>query len=380
MLQKIRGNPNADVIVYRAARKNELNPGDWVTFSRAYAKDSVEPNAPEKVYSFKVKAKDIIFAGDDINEFGYYPRAHRQSKRANIFSIADKTGILSPQKQEQGPRNLIDFKKERENSILFLVSQGIIKPIDISNRLGIDKDIVRQVLIENNVIDDLGRNEFYRQKYMKEVGDIVEEAKGSYEEFPTYEEVANQLGTTVFVIKRVCKDAGWDFKKLKTDRRRRVATFIGQIIDEMKDAGVKISAPRIGNEFKNRTGLRVAVSSVVRYIAEAGKKTPAQKKSPFMQLFYNYFLQAENMGFGSFFEKYKDDKGAYKRRLGYIIERFFNFYIDKEGCFLNDIDMKELNICEIEGRKEARKILKTKLAREFGSKGEILYYNRQRKK
>ena len=73
VLQKIRNNPEAEVTVYRAGRENKLNNGDWITFSREYANQSLE--APEKVYSFKIKAKDAIFAGDDINEFGYYPKS-----------------------------------------------------------------------------------------------------------------------------------------------------------------------------------------------------------------------------------------------------------------------------------------------------------------
>lgn len=72
-LLSIKGKPDAEVTVYRATRKDQLNIGDWITFSKAYAEDSVE--APEQVYSFKVKASDVVFAGDDINEFGYYPRS-----------------------------------------------------------------------------------------------------------------------------------------------------------------------------------------------------------------------------------------------------------------------------------------------------------------
>lgn len=71
-LQKIKDNPEAEITVYRAGAKNELNNGDWITFSKDYAKQSVE--GTEKVHSFKIKAKDAIFAGDDINEFGYYPK------------------------------------------------------------------------------------------------------------------------------------------------------------------------------------------------------------------------------------------------------------------------------------------------------------------
>ena len=73
-LQKIKGKPDAEITVYRAGRADKLNNGDWVTFSKDYAKQSLEGDV-EKVYSFKVKAKDVIFAGDDINEFGYYPKS-----------------------------------------------------------------------------------------------------------------------------------------------------------------------------------------------------------------------------------------------------------------------------------------------------------------
>ncbi len=83
-LQKIKGKPNAKIIVYRAGAKNELNTGDWITLSKEYAKQSIE--GTEKVHSFKVIAKDILFAGDDINEFGYYPK----SQLTDIWNKANK--------------------------------------------------------------------------------------------------------------------------------------------------------------------------------------------------------------------------------------------------------------------------------------------------
>jgi len=83
-LQKIRNNPDAEITVYRAGVKNELNTGDWITFSKEYARQSVE--GTEKVHSFKIKAKDALFAGDDINEFGYYPK----SQLINFYNQAMK--------------------------------------------------------------------------------------------------------------------------------------------------------------------------------------------------------------------------------------------------------------------------------------------------
>ena len=77
VLSAIRNKPDAEVTIYRAAPKNEFNDGDWITLSRTYAQTHAESNSREnnqlQVYSKKVKAKDIQFAGDDINEFGYFP-------------------------------------------------------------------------------------------------------------------------------------------------------------------------------------------------------------------------------------------------------------------------------------------------------------------
>lgn len=72
-LLKIKGKPEATVTVYRASPKSELNKGDWISLSKKYAKQE-SLSEGTKVHSFKVKAKDIQFAGDDINEFGYFPK------------------------------------------------------------------------------------------------------------------------------------------------------------------------------------------------------------------------------------------------------------------------------------------------------------------
>lgn len=72
VLRKIKDNPEAEVTIYRASPKNGLRYGDWITLSENYAKgESLSEEVP--VNSFTVKAKDIQFAGDDLNEFGYFP-------------------------------------------------------------------------------------------------------------------------------------------------------------------------------------------------------------------------------------------------------------------------------------------------------------------
>jgi hypothetical protein len=54
----------------------QINPGDWVTINRAYAKDHGESSlrGGYKIISKKVRAKDIFTNGDSIHEWGFDPK------------------------------------------------------------------------------------------------------------------------------------------------------------------------------------------------------------------------------------------------------------------------------------------------------------------
>ena len=71
-LQRVRDLPDELIDIYRASPKNELNPGDWVTLSQAYANQHASSNA-SKAFKYSVPARDLRWAMDDINEFGYFP-------------------------------------------------------------------------------------------------------------------------------------------------------------------------------------------------------------------------------------------------------------------------------------------------------------------
>jgi len=80
LAKRVRGNPDAEVTMYRAVPKNTdisaINAGDWVTLSKDYAKthgESVLGN-DYKILSQKVKAKDLWTNADSIQEFGYQPQ------------------------------------------------------------------------------------------------------------------------------------------------------------------------------------------------------------------------------------------------------------------------------------------------------------------
>ena len=75
ILKKIKDNPDAEVTIYRAVPKgvNTINDGDWVTLSMEYAKNATGDVNTPKIISKKVKAKEVAWDGNDLNEFAYKP-------------------------------------------------------------------------------------------------------------------------------------------------------------------------------------------------------------------------------------------------------------------------------------------------------------------
>lgn len=81
VLKQIKNNPNAEITIYRATTGNKINKGDWVTLSKKYAEyhNNSQFKGKGNIIELKVKAKDVQYAGDDINEFGYFPQNDMQT-------------------------------------------------------------------------------------------------------------------------------------------------------------------------------------------------------------------------------------------------------------------------------------------------------------
>jgi hypothetical protein len=82
IIQKVRNKPNAEVTIYRAVPKgiNKINEGDFVTLSPKYAELHAASGYGQRgdeagqVLTAKVKVKDLVWDGNDVNEFGYFPK------------------------------------------------------------------------------------------------------------------------------------------------------------------------------------------------------------------------------------------------------------------------------------------------------------------
>jgi len=75
IIQGMKGKPNKDITIYRSVPKSvkSINPSDWVTTTRDYARQHMEGEKGWHILSKKVKAKDIATDGNSIHEFGYDP-------------------------------------------------------------------------------------------------------------------------------------------------------------------------------------------------------------------------------------------------------------------------------------------------------------------
>jgi len=78
ILNKIKGNPNAKVKIYRTIPNDinaDINEGDWVTITKRYAVEHGENrfDGKYKMLEKEVKASDIITDGNSIHEQGYDP-------------------------------------------------------------------------------------------------------------------------------------------------------------------------------------------------------------------------------------------------------------------------------------------------------------------
>ena len=109
-LKSIKGNPEAEVTVYRAGPKRELNNGDWITLSKSYAEGHADSwNTFEgenyKLHEFKVKAKDVLWDMNSLEEWGYFPK--EKAPKAKPKVSYQLTPIKALQSTKYGPKTIL---------------------------------------------------------------------------------------------------------------------------------------------------------------------------------------------------------------------------------------------------------------------------------
>lgn len=111
IIKQMRGNPDLKITIYRAIPNDlgesaVINPGDWVTINKEYAKQHGESalDGNYKIVSKTVTAKDIFTDGNSIHEWGYDPQTNPFIKVAkDILSSEQGAVMLEGAKKAQVP-------------------------------------------------------------------------------------------------------------------------------------------------------------------------------------------------------------------------------------------------------------------------------------
>lgn len=137
VMRRVRGKPDAKVKIYRAlpaehAHKG-INPGDWVTTSKEYARmhgSQDDPKYDWPVISATVRAGDLHTDGDDFREYGYNGDksmpgniAHKGGYHQEVSKKAD--GTISPVvRRSQSPVKGYDIRHDPQEFDDFIAGRG----------------------------------------------------------------------------------------------------------------------------------------------------------------------------------------------------------------------------------------------------------------
>lgn len=185
-LKKVRNNPEAEITIYRATPGNKINVGDWVTPSKSYAEyhNNTQFNGKGNILEIKVKAKDILFAGDDINEFGYFPGDSAKYSQYNSKWQAH----LEKNYKSNGTRTYFDDIKLKGNEML----KSNAKYSEIIKNESDNKKVKKT--LNPNEIADLSVNDALTTPELSKVN--VEKGNGESHYWSNIKDKTNMLNDT----------------------------------------------------------------------------------------------------------------------------------------------------------------------------------------
>ena len=119
---RCHNKPWARVQVFRAVPKDikgaKINPGDWVTLSRQYAKEhglrSLGGPGKYKILTLNAYARDLYTNGDSLAEWGYNPRPATAEEEAEVSSLREAKDLERIKRASTGEK-IISINKYPED-------------------------------------------------------------------------------------------------------------------------------------------------------------------------------------------------------------------------------------------------------------------------
>jgi len=144
----VRNNPDAVVTIYRGVPENakSINDGDWISLSKGYAELEAPKNG--KVISQEVKADEIIWDGNDINEFAYFSKDAQSKPKVEIKEQVPTPKIEEPKveqpvpiepKAPEIPSIIGEYKTHGDNTFISFKIKPTEKALDNLEKAGWEK-------------------------------------------------------------------------------------------------------------------------------------------------------------------------------------------------------------------------------------------------
>lgn len=113
IIANYHNQPDKMVKIYRQAPK-DMNYGDWVGLTKEYADYHIGNHPDNQLWEREVPAGEVMFAGDDINEWGYYPKeVQLDDELGTAIDNALANNSVVSNKVEKIDQNIADFLKAR---------------------------------------------------------------------------------------------------------------------------------------------------------------------------------------------------------------------------------------------------------------------------
>lgn len=140
-IRRMKNRPNAEVTIYRAIPKSfkgtAIGDGDWVSLSRTYTEQHGENtlDGDYKIAMKKVKANELYWNGDSINEFGYdsgnnnYRSSEvNRNKSSELITRTDSGRIIPLSKRFNPEKTDIRYSRRERHSLEDDVKNGQVNP------------------------------------------------------------------------------------------------------------------------------------------------------------------------------------------------------------------------------------------------------------
>lgn len=295
-LNKIIGNPDADVKVYRASPVGELNSGDWVTNDKIYANDIKRQNGGE-VYEYTVKAKELNlpaniednpslarFSAFQYSKSDIAPQARGLPPEANTFINAQDTQptikanepsvdtpiLDEPVKDAVEPTNAVNTQAEAPKAVELM--QSLDKNVSVADATDNVAKILDAVSNEMDALDsELKANGSSLESVLREVQLADRENR---ELSPQAADIlANRIKPILDSARQLSIDAGVKIgdipnayaPQMKAGRTRTVGVG-GNLIDELSFTGVGSAERRLNQITLDE--LDYSKDSILDYVAQ----------------------------------------------------------------------------------------------------------------